>query len=64
MAIKKASKAIAGAVAGIAVAWVGHFTGVTIPAEAVEWASAALASVIAAGLGFAIVWISPPNEPS
>jgi phage shock protein PspC (stress-responsive transcriptional regulator) len=64
MAIKKASKAIAGAVAGVAVAWVGHFTGVTIPAETVEWASAALATGIAGLLGYAIVWISPPNEPS
>ena len=62
MAIQKISKGIAGAVAGIAVAWVGHFIGIAVPAEAVEWASAALASVIAAGLGFAIVWASPPNR--
>ena len=62
MSVQKISKGIAGAVAGLVVAWVGHFTGVTVPAEAVEWVQGAIASTIAAGLGFAIVWASPPNR--
>jgi len=62
MAIQKISKGIAGAVAGLAVAWIGHFTGVTVPAEAVAWVEGIIASTVAAGVGFAIVWASPPNR--
>ena len=62
MAITKISKGIAGAVAGIAVAWVGHFTGLTVPADAVAWVEGIIASTVAAGIGFAIVWASPPNR--
>jgi len=64
MAITNISKGIAGAVAGIAVAWLGHFTGMTLPVETVAWVETTLASVIAAGVGFIIVDLSPPNKPT
>jgi hypothetical protein len=64
MAITNISKGIAGAVAGIAVAWLGHFTGMTLPVETVAWVETTLASVIAGGVGFLIVYLSPPNKPS
>ena len=64
MAIKKVSKAIAGAVVGAVAAQVDHLTGMTLPVEAMEWASAALASVIGAAIGYVIVYFSPKNEPS
>lgn len=62
MAIKTASKAIAGAVVGVGAAWLAALTGFNVPENVTEWAQAGLGTAIAAGLGYLIVWISPKND--
>ncbi len=62
MKIAKASKALAGMVVTVAVAWLATLTGFEVPESLVEWAGAALGTAIAAGLGFAAVWFAPKNE--
>jgi hypothetical protein len=60
--IQTMSKAIAGGIASMGAAWVAALWGFQIPAEAIEWTSALIATGIAYGMGHAIVWLSPPNR--
>ena len=60
--IAKVSKGIAGLAGAIAAVWVSHFTGLTVPGEAVAWVEGMIVTGVAGALGFFITFISPKNR--
>lgn len=61
MNMGKVSKAIAGAVVGLAVTWVSALWGFEVPAETITWVEGVVASVVSSAIGYALVYISPKN---